>query len=212
MAISFPRTDIMSLCYYSAQSEPWELQLRQEYSRTAGGVTIGKDFGTGLWKGGFTTSPLFIDDMVDFEAALNSLDGVINTFEAYDLRRPYPKANPTGAFSDTGTIYAVSGAKALRLTGLDTAQVISRGDYLSFDYGGNRYLHQAMETVTAISGVTPFFEVRPYLKTGLVLSPAIAVKLKKPSAVCTLVAGSIQKRMTDGMYGSVTFQASQVIL
>lgn len=212
MSISFPRTDIMSLCSWTPDGEPWDLKQRQEMSRTAGGRTLAKDFGIGLWTGGFTSSPLSLDDMFDLEAALNSLDGSINTFEARDLRRPYPKLSPSGTFGDTGTIYAVQNNKSLRITGLDSAFIISRGDYLSFDYDGNRYLHQAMETVTAVAGLTPYFEVRPYIKAGLVLSPSIAVKLKQPSAVCALVPSSIQKRMINGVQGTISFQAMQVLV
>lgn len=212
MTITFPRTDIMSLCSYTPDGEPWDLKQRQEYSRTAIGRTTGKDLGPALWAGGFSSVPMSSDDMVDFEAALNSLDGVLNTFEARDLRRQYPRSAPTGVFGDTGTIYAIQSNKSLRLTGLDSAFVISRGDYLAFDFGGNRYLHQAMETVTAVAGLTPYFEVRPYIKAGLVLSPSIAVKLKQPSAVCALVPSSIQKRMINGVQGTISFQAMQVLV
>lgn len=212
MTLSFPLTNLMSLCSYTPDGEPWDLKQRQEMSRTAIGRSIAKDMGPGLWVGGFTTQPLSLDDMLDVEAVLNSLDGIVNTFEARDLRRPYPRSSPAGSFGDTGTIYAVQNNKAIRLTGLDAAFVISRGDYLSFDYGGNRYLHQAMETVTAVAGLTPYFEVRPYIKAGLVLSPSIAVKLKQPSAICSLVPNSVQKRMINGVQGTVSFQAMQVLV
>lgn len=212
MAITFPITELMDICQYSPEGQPWELMRRQEFSRTAGGRTIGKDLGGPLWSGGFSTVPLHIDDMLDFEAVLNSLDGVIGSFEARDLRRPYPRAHADGAFNDTGTIFSVTNNKAIRLAGLDIGFEISRGDYMHFDYGGNRQLLQAMESATATSGgVTPEFEVRPHLPVDLPLSPAIAVTLKKPSAICSIVPGSISKRMISGIHGVVSFQAMQVL-
>lgn len=213
MAITFPLTDLMSICEYSPQGQPWELARRQEFSRTAGGRTIGKDIGGPLWSGGFSTIPLHIDDMLDVEAMLNSLDGVIGTFEAHDLRRPYPKEHADGVFGDTGTIFSVNANnKAISLTGLDIGFTVSRGDYLEFTYATNRYLLQAMESATAVSGgVTPEFEVRPHLPDGMALSPAIAVTLKQPSAICSLVPGSVSKSMISGIHGTVSFQAVQVL-
>lgn len=212
MAITFPLTELMDLCEYSPEGQPWELGRRQEFSRTAGGRTIGKDLGGPLWAGGFSTIPLHVDDMLDVEAVLNSLDGVIGTFEARDLRRDYPRLHADGNFNDTGTIFSVTSNKAISLAGLDIGFTVSRGDYLHFDHGGNRYLLQAMESATATSGgVTPEFEVRPHLPAGLPLSPAIPVTLKKPSAICSIVPGSISKRMISGIHGVVSFQAMQVL-
>ncbi len=48
------------------------------------------------------------DDAIAFEAALDSLDGVIFPFEARDLRKPYPRAYKSGVFSDTGTLTSVN--------------------------------------------------------------------------------------------------------
>lgn len=212
MAITFPLTGLMSLCEYSPSGRPWELVHRQEFSRTAGGRTIGKDLGGPLWAGGFSTIPLHIDDMLDVEAVLNSLDGVIGTFEARDLRRPYPKEHADGNFNDTGVIQSVQNNKAISLAGLDIGFKISRGDYLQFTYASNRYLIQAMEDATAVSGgVTPEFEVRPHLPPNMPLSPAISVVLKEPSAICVLVPGSVSKSMLSGIHGTVSFEAMQVL-
>lgn len=211
MAITFPLTGLMSLCEYSPSGRPWELVHRQEFSRTAGGRTIGKDLGGPLWAGGFSTIPLHIDDMLDVEAVLNSLDGVIGTFEARDLRRPYPREHADGVFNDTGVIQSVQNNKAISLAGLDIGFKISRGDYLHYDYAGRRYLHQAMENATAVSGgTTALFEVRPHLPSNMVLSPAISVTFKNPSAICSLIPGSVSKSMISGIHGTVSFQAVEI--
>jgi hypothetical protein len=213
MTISFPRTDIMSFCGYAPDAVPLRLTSRQESSRTAGGVTVAKDLGPALWFGSYVTTELDLDDMVSFEATLNSLDGSIQTFEAGDMRRPYPKAHASGSFNDTGVLNAVdSNNKAIKISGLDAGFVLSVGDYLSFTYGTNRALHQVMESATANgSGLTPYFEVRPHLRVGWTLSPAISVTLKKPMGVFMLVPGSVNPQMRSGLSGSVAFQAVQYL-
>lgn len=211
MTISYPRTDIMTFVPYGPSSVPLRLQQRQELSRTAGGITVGKDLGSPIWVGDFTTAILPIDDMVEFEAMMNSLDGVVGTFEAGDMRRPYPKAHSSGVFNDTGALYDVhSSNKAIRLAGLDIGFHLSVGDYLSFNYGTARALHQVMEAAAAVSGgVTDFFEVRPHIRTGWVLSPSTSVTLKKPKGVFTMTPGSLSSQMSGPIHGTVQFSAVQ---
>lgn len=211
MAISYPRTDLFTSRGFTQAS--FDLLQRQESSRTAGGDAIGKDLGPGLWVGEWTTVPSAFDDAVTYEAMLRSLDGVIGTFNAYDLRRPYPKANPSGSFTDSGAIASVQSAKALTLKSLPAGFVISVGDYFHFDYGSNptnRALHQAMEAVTADgSGDTTSFEVRPHIRTGAVAD--IAVKFKLPSARFRLEPRGVTPSMQGGLFGSVTFRAVQAV-
>jgi len=213
LTITYPRTDIMAYCGYQPDAVPLRLQSRQEISRTASGVTIGKDLGPAIWMGEFVTQPLALDDMVDFEAILNSLDGVVRQFEAGDLRRPYPKAHPTGSFNETAYLSAVqAGGGAIKINGTDIGFTVSRGDYLAFDYpDGRRALHQAMETVTSVSGgETSYFEVRPRLiMPSVALSPSITVRFKNPTGLFCLVPGSVQSQMTGGEHGVVRFQAVQ---
>lgn len=200
----------MSFCGYSPSAKPLRLVSRQELSsREASGKTYGKDFGDPLWVGSFTTTLIPNDDAVEFEAMLNSLDGVINLFEARDLRKPFPRFYPSGVFSDTGKINTIgSNNKSLSLKGLDAGFKLAVGDYLAFDVGTHRALHQVMEAVTASgSGVTAEFEVRPHIWPGTATDAA--VKLKEPSALFSLNPGSVSSQMTDGMYSSVSFEATQ---
>src|SRR5947209_7413465 len=132
MAITYPRTDILTPFYFSSQA--FRLVSRQDLSRLASGRVIGKDFGPALWLADIATVAIPNDDALTFEAKLNSLDGVINAFEAGDIRRPYPKAFANGVFSDTGVLASVDTSnKAMSLSGLPAAFALSVGDYLSFD-------------------------------------------------------------------------------
>src|SRR5690606_26037824 len=106
----------------------------------------------------------------------------------FDLRRPYPLAYPDGDFSEAGVAVHTVGEdnKSLRLDGLPSSFVISRGDYLAISeadspapaYGA---LYQSMETVVAVAGVTPSFEVRPHLRPGTAVNDPVI--LKQPSTV-----------------------------
>lgn len=209
MAISFPLTDILSVGF---ADQTFQLQSRQELSRTAGGVITGKDLGPAIWLASYTTGPLANDDALAYEAKLNSLDGVIFTFEAADLRRPYPRAHPTGACND-GVLHSVNANnKAMSLSGLVAGQIVSAGDFLSFDYGDSRALHQAMETVTANgAGLTAEFEVRPHIRPSFTLSPATVVKLKQPRALMVLSPGSVSSRPNGGIHSVISFEAVQFL-
>ncbi len=211
-AISFPRTDIMSLVDYSADTEPPRLMRRDEYSRQASGRTIAKAFGSALWMVSYVTKPLPNDQARAFEAAIDSLDGVVQTFEACDLRGLMPIAYPTGACNDGVLASVNANNKMLSLSGLAAGQIVSAGDYLSFSYGSNRAYHRAAQTVTADgSGVTAQFEVRPFIRPGWTLSPSTPVKLKTPKGIFCLVPDSFTPRPSGGLHTVISFQALQYI-
>src|SRR5216683_2003890 len=102
MAITFPRTDIITSVRYAAQS--FGLVSRQELSGQTNGVVRGKDLGSALWQASYTTVEMLNRDALAFEAALNSLDGLTNPFEAGDLRNRYPRNYQNGVFTDSGVL------------------------------------------------------------------------------------------------------------
>lgn len=208
MSISFPLTTLFSGIDFTDQT--FQPVPRQELSRQANGRTIGKDFGSAAWMVSYTTAPLTTTDALTFESLLDTLDGVTNTFEAFDLRRPFPLAYPTGAFTDSGQLNSVNANnKALSLKLLPAGYLVSVGDYLSFTYGTSRALHRVMEAVTANgSGLTTEFEVRPHIRPGWALSTAVA--LKAPRGLFVLVPGSVTPR-TDGEKTIISFQAVQYL-
>src|SRR5882724_1815525 len=159
MALTYPRTDIITSVRYADQV--LSLKSRQEMSTQSDGAVRGKDLGSALWTVEYTTVQMRCDAGVTFEAKLNSLDGVINAFEAGDLRRPYPLNYQSGVFSDAGQINSINANnKAVSFKNLPAGFVLSVGDYFHFDYGGKRALHQLMESVTANgSGITSEVEI-----------------------------------------------------
>jgi len=210
-AIIFPLTDMFATIGIADQV--FDLVSRQELGgRQANGVTQGIDFGSALWLATYTTENLRNDDAVDYEAMLRSLDGVIGTFEAIDLRRSTPRQYRDGSASDGVLQTANENNKAISLSGLNPGQVVSRGDYLSWDYGGNRALVQSMQTIAAdVDGVTAEFEIRPHLREGSG-NVGTNVNVKAPRGVFRLLPGSVTPRQVNGKFGVLTFQAGQVIL
>ncbi|WP_420132603.1 hypothetical protein [Rhodopseudomonas sp.] len=207
MTISFPRVDLLANVGFTG--DPLVLVSRQEMSRTADGISIGKDLGSAIWLASFVTEPLRNAVALELEADLDTLDGVINPFEAYDLRRPVPRLYPDGSAND-GVLSAVNANnKAIALTGLKAGQIISKGDYLSFDFDGRRALHRVSERVVANgAGATTQFEVRPHLRPGWELGTA--VNLREPRGVFNLAPGSVKPKTYNGTQTVISFQAVQI--
>lgn len=202
MALSFPLTTLLGTPKgFVGQS--FLLKSRQELSMQTNGVARGKDFGSALWFASYTTVEIPNDDAVAFEALLNSLDGVIQPFEAWDLRRPSPRVTPG---TSVGVLSAVSSGKIITVGSLTSGQVMSAGDYVSFNYSnGSRALHQLCETVTAGNPV----EVRPHVRPGYTIGASVQVGA--PKGLFTLVPGSVQNRPAGGLHSVVSFEAVQYL-
>ena len=186
------------------------LLYRQEYSRQANGITIPKDMGRPIWTMDATTKPMPHDEALAFEAKMETLDGGLGTFKAWDVRKPYPSAYPNGDFADTGKIAAIGGnRKSLSLYDLPGNFVLSIGDYLSFQGYGWASLHRIGQSITAnSSGVTGQFEIRPHL--WFTVDVDTPVTLKRPSTVMSIMPGSITPSQYDALHSVLSFQAYQV--
>jgi hypothetical protein len=187
--------------------QTFQLVARQELSRTAGGTTYGKDLGPALWQASYTSAPIPHSKAVSFEASLNKLNGVIGTFDAYDLRHPYPLQYPNGNFADDATIASINGTK-ISLKDLPASFQLKAGDYLSMEVQGRRVLHQCVQDVIADSdGETTEFEIRPEPWPGT--EEDIAVTLKKPACRMALMPNSVTTRVS-GPHTVISFTAGQV--
>lgn len=211
MAITYPRTDIMTAAKFGDPNDFMPVS-RQELSRQASGATTAKDLGSAIWFASYTTTPMQTADAVTFEAILNSLDGAIHPFTLYDNRRPYPLAHSAGDFDDDAEIKSVgSNGRSIALENLPEGFTLSVGDYLAFDYGSNpthRALHQVMEQAVAdSSGDTPEFEIRPHLRAGAAAGDDVI--LKKPSGLFVLIPGSIAWPRRGPPLTAISFKAVQ---
>lgn len=196
----------MNLDDINYSDQTFQLVARQELSRTAGGTTYGKDLGPALWAASYTSAPMPHSEAVSFEAGLNALGGVIGTFDAYDLRRPYPLQHADGNFTDSAKIASVDGTK-IALKDLPAGFKLSAGDYLSMEIAGQRVLHQIVEPVVADGdGETTEFSIRPEPWPGTAAD--MAVTLKRPACRMALLPNSVTTRVS-GTHTTISFQAGQ---
>jgi len=210
MSITFPLSTLFT--EHTIKTGTFTLKSRQEFSRTAGGALIAKDFSRAIWAAAFQSVSMNYDDATDLEALLQSLDGSVNTFVAHDTRRPYPRKYSTGQFNDDGVIGAINAnRKALTVTGLDANFQLRRGDMLSFEHvTGGKSLHVISENVNADpSGDTPEFEVRPHLPVEAIAT--MAVSFKVPSCLMLIEPDSVEYTEGASTLGVVAFRGVQYL-
>ncbi len=169
------------------------------FSRTAMGQAWTMDIGDQLWTGTITLAVMTARERGDIEPLLSVLRTGGRTFYAYDVRRPFPIADPGGRFlgQTVPAIHQIPSLRELRLSGLPARYILSRGDYLAFDRpGGGRSLHVVVDekVVASDAGLTSAFEVVPPLTTDSVA--AVPVSLVKASCKAMLVPGSLRKGET----------------
>lgn len=189
----------------------FDLSWRQEQSRSTGGRTVVKDFGSPLWKLSAQSRSLSPNELDRWRARLNALENGLKTFRAWPKSRGFPIAYPNGswpagsAFSGTGAISSIAAnRKAVSVSGFPAGFRFSVGDFIQI---GGADLHQVMEdAVVDANGVSSQFEVRPHLWPGVV-APVAAV-VRRPSCIMTIVPGSVSPTADASTgRGTISFQA-----
>ncbi|MET4721910.1 hypothetical protein ABIF63_006016 [Bradyrhizobium japonicum] len=192
----------------------FDLQARQEQSRSASGVTYVKDLGPPLWTLKAQSKVLPPNVLDHWRARLKVLEGGLYTFLGYPLSRVYPISYPKGSWPTGGSFDGVSAAllsinanrKAVRLEDLPAGFKFVIGDYLAIGVD----LHQVVEATTADGGgITPEFELRPHIWPG-VTAGASAVKVYRPACVMALVPGSVSTDASLSGWGSIAFQGIEI--
>lgn len=200
---SGPRAFPLSTGDFFDRADVWtprfEPMTYQSVSGLRGGGLIAAEFAAARWSADVTIAPYFNRDSVGLEAIINSLRGSIKSFEAYDTRRAFPYADPTGAILGAAavTISAIGSDNAsLKLAGLPAGYTITSGDYISVP--SRKQLFQAIETSVAnASGISPtFFAVTPSILPNLVNGDA--VRLIKPIGFFRIVPGTYSAPVSDG--------------
>lgn len=210
MALTYPLSLATFLQAYRIQTISLMLNVQQEMSSQASGGMISKDLGPAYWIADVSTGQLNDNDVEDVLSLLRALEQSQGTFLCTNMRRRFPKADPTGSIIGSASVLINSNTGVgLSLKGLTAGYVLSLGDYVSVVYGSpsERILFQLEEGITANgSGVTGTFGVHP------AVPPAMAANcvctLKQPTVQMTIVAGSI-KQNDNIMWSSITFQARE---
>lgn len=198
MAYSFPLsvTDFMRALPIAEIS--FDAPEQVEVNQTAGGEIITADLAPMLWQGDVRLGTMTHAEASHADVMLDLLRPAGRMFYAYDTRRPAPLADPSGLIlgSTVPTIASlISGNRELTLAGLPAWYVLSRGDYLAFDYGtpSRRALHKVVtEQVQAGStGTTGAIEVTPMIRPGA--SVGASVTLVRASCLARLVPNTVSK-------------------
>lgn len=196
MPVTYP---VDLLANFPGWPTEFDLKFRQEYSRTAGGITLAKDMGTPLWMATYQSKSLKPSELDFWKARMNSLEGSIQNF----LGRPgrcYPIAYPNG--TGIGNVSAIKVAslnvnnKSFRASGMPVGYKFSVGDYIKV----STTLYQVVD-VTGLD-----IEVRPHFAPGIAVNNAVVVVL--PSVPMMVLPGSLSIS-ADPVYGrgSISFTA-----
>lgn len=196
MALSFPLALPAFADKLRIPSVEWKLQDNREFSGLGSGLIIAADLGPSLWTADLTTPPMRTNEAREVEALINAVIRANGSFYMHDPRKCVPAADPYAAKLGAANVQinTLPNAYSLSLKGLPAGYKLTAGDYLSFDYGVSpvrRAFHELSESVTANgSGVTPAFEVSPFIRPGAVVNTVVA--LKHPSLRCIIVPGSFK--------------------
>lgn len=198
MAYSFPLSVADFMRALPIAEINFDTPEQVEVNQTAGGEIITGDLGPMLWQGDVRLGTMTHAEASHADVMLDLLRPAGRMFYAYDTRRPAPLADPAGLIlgATVPTIDSlISGNREMTLAGLPAWYVLSRGDYLAFDYGSpsRRALHKvASEQVQASSaGLTPAFEVTPLLRPGATVGAAVT--LIRPACLARIVPNTISK-------------------
>lgn len=194
-------------------SVKWMLREHQEISGLGSGQILVANIAPPLWTAEVELATMPNEEAAEVQGLIESLDGGLRSFYLYAPQKIGPAYDPDGSIlsGSTPKIYALDvNNKEMRIYGLPAGYKLTAGDFIAFDYGSNpsrRAFHRALNTVTADgSGITPAFEVRPYIRAGV--QTDINVTLVKPAAKVGLIPesfdpGTVSPVATAGMRFSV---------
>lgn len=186
----------------------FKTNARQELSTQTNGVVRAKNFSTALWMASYSTAEIRNSIALGLEAEVDQLQGPIVPFEAWDVRRPTPLLYRDGSANDGFLLSVNDDNRRIALSDLLPGQIISKGDYLSFDYGQCRALHRVSQTVTANEeGDTAEFEVWPHLRSGWELEAD--VNLKAPRGLFRMMPGTFDPKSSRSFFSTMSLSAIQ---
>ncbi|MCP8894303.1 hypothetical protein KYK29_05125 [Shinella daejeonensis] len=192
MAVTYPFDLLDGFPGWSTEFEPL---MRQEHSRTAGGVTYVKDFGSPLWRASYVSRSLTPNDLDAWRARLDLMEGGLQQFRGRQLSRCYPIRYPRGSWPTSNGFNGVNAKintingnrKVVTVGGLGGGLVLLPGDLLKI----RDNLHRVVAGGAATgAGVLSGLEVRPHLWPDTVVNDPVS--LDHPYCLMTIVSGSIR--------------------
>jgi len=189
-----------------------------DVAQTGGGEVLKADLGPMLWSGQIDLALMEHHEAAPLRPLLNLLRRAGASFMVADPSRPWPRRDPGGvvlaASPGTPAILAVGGSmRELSLKGLPAWYQISRGDLVSFAYGGSptRFaLHEFVgEAQAAANGQTALIEVNPPIRPGAAADTA--VQLIWPRCKAVLQPGATAGTSKNTITGDASFAWTQTL-
>ena len=216
MALVFPLSLATFADLLPIEHVRWHLQDNRQLSGLGSGQVLQADLAPSLWTGDVTLGDAYHAKAREHEARINATIRSQGTFYLYDPRHKYPATDPKGtalaAFNNV-RINSLPDTKSMTLKNLPAGFVLPVGTYLSWDYGTSpvrRAFHEMAETVTANgSGVTPAFEVSPFIRPGAAVEQVVT--LKKPSMKCFIMPGTFDPSSSTASTSRAVFTVMQKV-
>jgi hypothetical protein len=200
MALSFP-LDLSALSdKLRVVSVTWDVQRFDEHTGTGSGHDIQAELAKPKWTAEIALGDYYEADLKQLAAIVRKLQGSQNAFYLCDPQSLYPQYDPTGAILGASSvqIHTVgTDGQSLRLKGLPSAYKLTLGDKGQVNFGSSparTYFFEVSESVTAVGGVTPSFEVFPHVPTGLAANQSVV--LTKPACKMIMLPGSFRPGAT----------------
>jgi len=186
-------------------SKEFRLVTKQQITPVAGFIQTANRTNP-FWIAQYTTNPLRDTQYDAAIAFLDQLQGSMNTFLAYDPRRPMPRAYQTQTVaSDPWTqsgqpnpklVSSDYTASTLSLSAVAAGAVFTSGDYISFQYNNIWYLFRIAVTAVA-GGTTITLSVNPPPPT-IAATANLVIRYRKACAEMKMIGNYKETDSVDG--------------
>ncbi|GGA65003.1 hypothetical protein [Pelagibacterium lentulum] len=218
MAITFPLSAQAFIDLLTIENATFKPSRNDQLSGLGNGQPLNTELASPLWQVDVSTGPIPNDDAEAIAALIERLEQPGNDFYVYNPRKLGPRMDRDGSIlgAATPTIHTLaSNNHQIRVDGLPSGYVLSRGDMLAFEYGPTgqkrRAMHRIDETVTASgAGLSPLFEVFPHIRPGAAVGDPVFLA---PAAMrAKIIPGSYSITQVGALHQRLSFSAIQKLI
>lgn len=205
-AITFPLPLSAFADLLKIKSVTADIQRNDQIDGLENGQILASEIAPPLRKLTVNIAPLSYDEDSEISAIIESMDGSIQPFYMFVPPRLYPQSDPKGSLI-AGHVITItnvnSDGKSLTLSGFPVGYKVTRGDFVSFNFGGAanlRALHRAVQTVAADASGNAIIEFRPHIHPGT--ATGTIVTLVKPALKAIMIPGTYNPGTVESQFVS----------
>ncbi|MBD8665297.1 hypothetical protein IFT59_18820 [Rhizobium sp. CFBP 8752] len=203
------------LSFYRWAPFKWEIKRNDQLSGLGSGRTIGAELAPPLWMAQVSALQMRNTIAEEIDAKIRALRGPQDLFMMTSSLFRGPRLDPAGALLGNAAVSVASiveGGTALALKRLPAGYVLSIGDKVQIQYGGEperyAFFEFSQAGVASGAGVTPQIPIFPALPAGVAVD--MAVTLIKPACRVFVVPESYKVgQVTGGITYGCSFQIMQ---